>query len=238
MEFKQAYLAIVNSSIEQDTKEIPLLLSVTNFKDKSCLEIGAGPLARIAKKIYNDVKNITCLEIYDATVKDINKIIIKENLENKITAILNKDKAKLPFKDNSFDIIYAGWIPSTLLKNKEYLSELKRVSKKDIIFLMSGEKGDIPLMSDLIKNQDEASKRLKTKEFITNYFLDKGYKVETNKETILKLKFKSLNEAFEVFHCFDFNNSLNETEQIKLKKYLSNKYDDFKDHLYIFHAQK
>jgi len=48
IDFQQAYLSIINASTEQDTKEIPLLLKSTDFKNKKCLEISAGLLARIA----------------------------------------------------------------------------------------------------------------------------------------------------------------------------------------------
>jgi predicted methyltransferase len=84
MDFTQAYLAIVKASIEKNTKEIPTILSCLDFKNKICLEIGGGPLARLAKKISNFAKHITILEKYPQTIKAIKSIIKKQKLEKKI----------------------------------------------------------------------------------------------------------------------------------------------------------
>jgi len=239
MDFNQAYFTIVNASIEQDTKEIPLLLKTTDFKDKVCLEIGAGPLARISIKLLNSKsppKYITCLDLRNT--EKINKLVKQQKLEEKLSAITTKDPLRLPFEDNSFDIVYAGWIPSDLLKNPDYLNELARVSKKHILIIMSGEKGDIPTMRKFVLNQDESKKRQEIKQNLINHFQRLGYETNTKNQTTLKLDFPDLNTIFNTFHFFDFKNQLSEKEQEKLKDYLKDKIHNFKDNLYIFHAEK
>ena len=239
MDFNQAYSAIVSASIEQDSKEIPLLLSSTDFKDKECLEIGAGPLARLAVKLLhskNPSKHITCVDTYN--YEKINHIARAEGLEHSISVVKPKDSLKLDFKDNRFDIIYAGWIPSDLLQNTAYLDELRRACRRDIIFIMSGIKGDIPPMRDLIIGGNEIEKRKELKNFLTHYFKDSGYSVDTTLQTTLRLDFENLDRIFNTFHFFDFKNTLAFPDQQKLMKYLSDKVHDFEDNLYIFHAWK
>jgi len=90
MDFSKAYLAIVNASVEQDTKEIPLILSAIDFKNKTCLEIGTGPFARLAIKIaksQNPPKSITGIEQYQEAAEKANQEIKKQGLENTISVI-------------------------------------------------------------------------------------------------------------------------------------------------------
>jgi len=237
--FNQAYEAIVKASIEQDKKEIPLLLDSTDFKNKECLEIGAGPLARLAVKLLKSKtppKHITCLDPWNS--EKIKQIAKKKNLEEEISVTKPKSPLKLSFDKNSFDIVYAAWIPTDLLKNPKYLNELTRVSKKDIIIIMSGLKGDIPKIKDLILNKNEKQKKQELKDFLTNHFKKRGFKVDTSNQTTLKLNFPNLDTLFNTFYFFDFKNKLSQKDQDKLKKYLKPKVHNFKDNLYIFHAKK
>jgi ubiquinone/menaquinone biosynthesis C-methylase UbiE len=237
--FNEAYASIVKASVEQDKKEIPLLLNSADFKDKKCLEIGAGPLARLAVKLLKSEKapkHITCLDPWNSD--KIKQVIKKENLENKISVVKPSETKKLPFKNDSFDIIYAGWIPSDLLKNQKYLDELARVSKKHIILIMPGLKGDLPLMRTSILGVKEIQKRKDLKKFLTNYFKKLNYKVDTSNQTTLKLDFPDIDTAFKTFYFFDFKNELIEKNQKKLKEHLKPKIHNLRDNLYIFHAWK
>jgi ubiquinone/menaquinone biosynthesis C-methylase UbiE len=126
-QFPEAYQASLTASTEQDTKEIPLLLSTTSFQNKTCLEIGAGPSARIAIKLLNSnqpPKHITCIDPFNT--EPINNLAKSKNLQTKLKAIkpISKpnNETTIPFKDNEFDITYAGWIPSNLLNNPTYLN--------------------------------------------------------------------------------------------------------------------
>ena len=237
--FNEAYMSIVKASVEQDRKEIPLLLSSTNFRGRKCLEIGAGPLARLAIKLLESDKapsHITCLDPWNVEV--IRQIAKQKGLKEKIAVYKPDDPGKFPFKDNSFDIVYAGWIPTDLLKDENYLDELARVSKKDIVLIMSGLNGDIPEMRDKIFGENERQKRAELRQSMTNYFESLGYKVDTSRQTTLKLDFPDLETIFNTFHFFDFKNGLSEQDAAKLRMYLEPKVHNFKDNLYIFHAWK
>lgn len=238
-DFNQAYRAIVKASIEQDEKEIPLLLSSADFKEKKCLEIGAGPLVRLAIKLLrseHSPEHITCLDPWNS--ERIKQIAKRENLENKIFVVKPSETTKLPFRDNSFDIVYAGWIPSDLLRNYGYLNELARVTKKDIVLIMSGLSGDIPSMRTHFFKIDESKKRKELRDSLTKHFQGLRYRVDTSRQTTLKLNFPDLDTIFKTFYFFDFENKLSEKYQEKLKNYLKPKIHDFKDNLYIFHAWK
>ena len=61
MEFEEAYATIVKRSVERNTKELPTILSCLDFEGLNCLEIGTGPLARLAVKISGFAKQIFCI---------------------------------------------------------------------------------------------------------------------------------------------------------------------------------
>jgi len=109
---------------------------------------------------------------------------------------------------------------------------------------MSGEKGDIPVMRDLImqengnKSQSESQKRIQLRESLTNHFISLGYKIDTSKETTLRLDFPDKQTIRQVFYCFDFDNKSSGPEKQKVNEYLDPKTHDFKNHLYLFHAWK
>ncbi len=42
MSYKDAYLTIVKASVEQDTKEIPMILEAVDFKDKNVSKLVAA----------------------------------------------------------------------------------------------------------------------------------------------------------------------------------------------------
>lgn len=55
---------------------------------------------------------------------------------------------------------------------------------------------------------------------------------------MLKLDFNSLNEIRETFYCFDFKNSLDDKQKIKVNKFLDPKVHYFKDGFYCIIAKK
>lgn len=153
-------MEIVNASVERNTKELPAILNCLDFEGKECLEIGTGILARLAVRLSGFAKHITCLERYETTVEAAKKVIKSKNLEKTISVELAKDKTKVSFPDRSFDVVYGAWLPLSLTSNPAYLDELARVSRNHILLVMSGIKGDIPPMVDLVKPGSEAERRL------------------------------------------------------------------------------
>ena len=240
MDFTQAYLSIVKASIEQDTKEIPVILSCLDFKDKSCLEIGAGPLARIATKILNTPKapkHITILEKYPQTINAINNIIQQQKLENKISTVLAIEKIKLPFNDNEFDIIYGAWLPHKLITDPNYIQELARVSKKYILLIMPGIDDDTIKLRNLINKEDEKQKRQQYKIQITKILKDLKYKV-SYKQGSLKLDFPDKKTIRETFYQLDFANKLTPNQKQTVNNFLDKKIHNFRDDFYCIISKK
>ena len=154
MDFEEAYRTIVKASKEQDTKEIPTILSCLDFSDKECLEIGCGVLARLAVKFSEktEVKHITCLENYDKTAEKARKAVDDAGLSDRVSIQMYKKEEpyRLPFDDNSFDVVYGAWLPHELTTNEEFLDELTRVSRKHVLLIMPGIDDDITKMISIV----------------------------------------------------------------------------------------
>jgi ubiquinone/menaquinone biosynthesis C-methylase UbiE len=238
MDFKEAYKKIVERSVEKNTKEIPTILSCLDFEDKTCLEVGAGFLARIALKIAGFAKHITCLEKESDSMINIKALAEYYNLEKKISPIYypGYEKENFPFKDNLFDVVYCAWLPHKTITDTKFLDELIRATKKHILILMPGIKGDEPKLISLIR-KGERKRRLEYKEFISNYLTSKDFKVDF-KENILKLEFFDEQEIRDVFYSLAFKNKLTEKEKIKINKFLDKRVRTFKDGFYIIHGIK
>ncbi|MEN9625750.1 MAG: hypothetical protein RL557_78 [archaeon] len=71
MDFIEAYLTIVKRSVEKNTKELPTILSTLDFENQKCLEIGPGPLARLAIKISGFAQSVTCIDENEKTIEAI-----------------------------------------------------------------------------------------------------------------------------------------------------------------------
>ncbi len=151
---------------------------------------------------------------------------------------MNSEGAKLPYPDNSFDVVYAGFIPTALTNNKDYLKELMRVSREAVLIIMSGDEGDIPAMRKTVLGVDESERRDKQRTFMEEAFEGNGWGVDLDREIMLKLDFKDENDIFGMFHCLDFKNELGPREKVILRSFLKDKVHNFKDHLYYFVAKK
>ncbi|MFH1308379.1 MAG: hypothetical protein ABIH72_06015 [archaeon] len=240
MEFTQAYRAIVKASKEKNTKEIPTILSCFDFENLNCLEIGPGPDARLAIKISGFPNHITLLTDQETSLLEIEKIIIHKKLDKKIKVEqYNSKSKKLPFESGSFDLIYGGWLPHKLVTDKIFLDEVSRISKKYLLFILPGIKGNEPELIS-IQNKNEKERRINYRKIISDYLLSKGFKI-TYKENILRLDFKDAQEIKEVFYCLAFKNKVSEfPEEVKGKidEFLEKKVHNFQDGFYCIIAEK
>lgn len=238
MDFTEAYLTIVKASKERNTKELPAILSCLDFGDKECLEIGCGPLARLAINLSGFAKHITCLENYDETLKAAQQAVAKAGLEKKISIHLFKktEQYKLPFDDNSFDIIYAAWLPHTLSTSPEFLDEITRVTRKYVLLLMPGINDDLVKMKSLVF-PGEKEKREEYKRKISRYLKQKGMKVSYKEET-LKLDFADEEEIKGVFYCFDFKNQDIGDKKKKVDAFLEKRVHNLKNSFYCIIGEK
>jgi len=108
-------------------KDVYISSLTSKIKFKNLLDVGCGD--GILCKIYKN--------------KGVNKVVGIDLSKNRIkTAILNCAECEfaigsiynLPFKDNSFDLVAAVEVIEHLEKPEKALNELKRVSKKYVIF--------------------------------------------------------------------------------------------------------
>jgi len=238
MDFEEAYLAIVKASLEKDTIEVPTILSCLDFKDKNCLEIGCGPLARLAIKFSDVVKHVTCLENYDKIIEKARKKIDEAELNDKISIQMYKkdDPYRLPFEDNSFDVVYGAWLPHNLVTNFEFLDEIVRVSKNDVLLIMSGIDDDLVKMKSIVF-PGEKERREAYKEKIEGYLKEKGLGVEF-KGADLRLDFEDLEEAKGVFYCFDFKNEDLGDKKKEVDNFLSERVHNMRNSFYCLHGEK
>jgi ubiquinone/menaquinone biosynthesis C-methylase UbiE len=238
MKFEEAYKILVERSVERNTKEIPTILSCVDFENKECLEIGAGPLGRIALKLASFAKHITCLEKESDNIINIKANAEYLGLDKKVSAIYypGLDKEKFPFKENNFDIVYCAWLPNKTTTDTKFLEELTRITRKHIIILMPGIKGDEPRLISLVK-KDEKARRQTYQNKISKFLKSSGFEVEI-KEGILRLEFLNEQEIREVYHCMAFKNELDEKQKKKVNNFLDKRIKTFKDGFYIVHATK
>jgi len=240
MDFEEAYGTIVKASKEQDSIEIPTIISSVDFKDKECLEIGCGPLARLAVKISKniDVKHITCLENYDLVVKKAKKAVDVAGLSDKISVQMykNEDPYKLPFDDNSFDVVYGAWLPHDLVTDTGFLDEIARVSRKHVLLIVSGIDDDLVKMKSIVF-PGEKERREGSKKQVSEYLKNKGFKIDY-KDAVLKLDFKNFDEIAGVFYFFDFKNEDIGDNKEDVDKFLKAKIHNLKNSFYCLHGEK
>jgi len=236
MDFEEAYLKILEASKEMDTKEIPTILSCVDFSGKKCLEIGCGPLARLAVKVVeNGAESVTCLENYKDIVEKASAVVGDLGLSDKIEVFLNKNKTKLDFPDNSFDIVYGAWLPHALVTDEDFLDEIVRVSKKDVLLVLPGIDDDLVEMKSIVY-PGEKERREGYKKKIASYLEGKGLKVSF-KGAELKLDFDNFEDIKGVFDTFDFQGEYRGKEA-EVDSYLRERVHNMVDGFYCIIGEK
>jgi len=238
MDFKQAYETIVKRSVERNTKEIPTILSCLDFEGKDCLEIGIGSEARLAIKLSGFVKSIIGLEKDSICAKEATKAIKENGVDKKIKIKQFEwgENVKLPFNDNSFDVVFGAWLPHKVVSNTLFLDELARVSRKYILIIMPGIEGDEPKLLEITR-KDEKKRRKEIKENISKYLQGKDFKI-SSKEEILRLEFQDEQEIYDTFKCLAFKNEDLGDKDEKVRKFLSSRVKNFRDGFYCWVAEK
>jgi len=109
---------------EHDERRVhEYIISHVDKDNKSILDVGAGS-AWVAKHFVTNEVTVTSLDISKANV-DMAKKIITSNHHSQIVA----DSFKLPFKNNSYDIVIASEIIEHVIDPQEFVNELFRVVK-------------------------------------------------------------------------------------------------------------
>lgn len=123
----KGYFKIKELHINQRYK----LLKVGRARDKTLLDIGAGPLALIAAQKYNC--KVTSIDISPYALDEARK----DAIEKGVTQIKfeKADATNLPYKNNSFDIVVSFCVLHHIIKNKReiFITEAYRVAKEKII---------------------------------------------------------------------------------------------------------
>jgi len=236
MDFMQAYRTIVKRSPERNTKEIPTILSCLDFECLDCLEIGPGPDARLAIKLSGFAKHITTLVKDRSDISSINRIIKEQGLRSKISCQAYSQPGKLPFKTNSFDVVYGAWLPHKLVTDPAYLDEVVRVAKKHILFIMPGIKGDEPKLVSIVK-PGEKQRRQTYKSQISRYLRSKAWKVNFT-DNILRMDFASKQEIRQTYYALAFRNDLTPIQKTKINAFLDKRIHNYRNGFYCIHAQK
>jgi len=126
------------------------LASLTQIKDKNVLEIGCGRGGG-ANFIYNHhlPKQMTGLDIADKAIEFCIKNHQGDSLE-----FVTGNALKLPFPDQSFDVVVNVESSHTYPSMSKFLSEVKRVLKKDGTLLLADFRShhQIPELKDQIIN--------------------------------------------------------------------------------------
>jgi hypothetical protein len=111
-----------------------------------------------------------------------------------------------------------------------------RVSKKYILLLMPGIKGDEPELVSIVK-PGEKQRRKDYKRQISEYLSSKGYQV-SHKQGTLTLAFANEQEIRETFYQLAFKNEVPPDKKSEVDAFLDPRTHNFKDGFYIIIGEK
>ncbi len=107
-----------------------------HFKINSLIEIGAGELTTLYPiiKKNNKFNFVSALDLSPSRLKSGNQFLNKNNI--KINHLIACDASNIPYKDNSFDLVYTQFcIEQVPLLAKKIIDEMIRISSKYIIII-------------------------------------------------------------------------------------------------------
>lgn len=187
----------MNASTGRNTIELPAFLSLADFEGKKALDAGSG-VGRVAFKINGFARRITCVDESPAALKILRSEIKRQCLNGKVKAVKGDIRA-LPFKNNSFGIVYALWVIHNYKKDWQgILEELNRVCRKGgaVIVCFSGGNSDLPKLEAIARHDLKERKAFRGKVLS---FLKKLNGNSFSKPVLLPFKFESPEWAFKVF---------------------------------------
>lgn len=107
------------------------VLEKGNVRNKTLLDIGAGPLAIIAARDFNC--KVVNIDISEEKLKEVEREAINEGIKG--IKFEQEDATNLSYKDNKFDVVvgYCVLHHIPLNKRKKFVREVYRVAKEKII---------------------------------------------------------------------------------------------------------
>jgi ubiquinone/menaquinone biosynthesis C-methylase UbiE len=108
------------------------VLEKGKVRDKTLLDVGAGPLAVIAAKQFGC--KVTCIDISAEKLKEARKEAVREKVGQKIR-FEQADATGLPYENSSFDVVvsYGTLHHIDPVKRKKFVREIWRVAREKII---------------------------------------------------------------------------------------------------------
>lgn len=104
------------------------LANSINLKGASVLDLGCGlggPCRMLADEYNCQVTGIDLSTEYIRTAKELSKLV---NLDSK-TTFIQGDATKLPFDDNTFDVVWTQHVQMNIPEKEKFYSEISRVLK-------------------------------------------------------------------------------------------------------------
>lgn len=140
------------------------IMSKTNLTNKKVLEVGAG----------NGYFSNLLINICDLTVIDTSEYQLKLNsAEKKYLGSVYE----LPFKKNSFDIVFCSNLLHHLNKPQDAIDEMKRVAKDKVIILEPNRNNPILFIGALFIGHERGAIK-SSKKYITKMIKKSGMKIK------------------------------------------------------------
>jgi hypothetical protein len=163
------------------------------------------------------------------------KVVREKGLENNIDIQFNKNKTKLPFDDNSFDIVYGAWLPHELTTNEEFLDEIYRVARKSVLLVMPGIDDVLVAMKSIVL-PGEKERRLGYRGKIKGYLEGMGME-DSFKDARLRLDFDNFKDIKGVFDAFEFSRGY-DGKEYKVEIFLRERIHNMDNSFYCIIGEK
>lgn len=134
---------MISNKLNTDIDKVRIrtkVLEKSRVKNKTILDIGAGPLAIIAARDFNC--KVTSIDISESELKNAKEDAVQSEVSEKIK-LEQEDATNLSYEDNTFDAVisYCALHHISLNRRKKFIHELYRVAKEKIVIVDFTKKG-------------------------------------------------------------------------------------------------
>jgi len=189
-------------------KELGLIFSMVDFRNKFVLEVGSGSEDYFIKELLKKTDNIMATDISEKKLLGLKKLNVQ-------TKACNAEA--LPFFNRSFDIVFSRWVLQHV-DEKKAVSEMCRVSDKAVVIVFPNEQGDETKLKAIVEKNNPEKRKKRVGE-IKKTMGDNGFFVKEERR-ILNFRFSNIKQAMEVLSAVEFNNKVSGSENEKIEKFL------------------
>jgi ubiquinone/menaquinone biosynthesis C-methylase UbiE len=136
---------------EQEAKYRAAIENLTLSMDSVVLDAGCGS-GLLFEHLANKVATVVGIDIS----RQLLQIAKPRSKQNASISLVQADADHLPFREETFNILFAFTILQNMPKPTKTLNELKSVARKGAYFVVTGLKAAIPL-EDFAKSLDQAN---------------------------------------------------------------------------------